>query len=138
MPEKPGIDDLIPQRDPVRMIDTLYEATVTEAHTGLSVSKGNIFFEGDHLSEMGLIENMAQSAAATAGVRNFLQGIPPSIGYIGEIKKCIFHSFPHDGEKLHTFVHYVSEAAGVTLYDIENRTDSSPCAQCRMKVFIEQ
>jgi len=138
MPEHIDINDLIPQREPVRMIDTLYEATTSEARTGLSVSRDNIFYEGDHLSEMGLIENMAQSAAATAGVKNHLQGIPPSLGYIGEIKKCIFHSFPTDGEHLRTYVRYISEAAGVILYDIESRTDRAPCAECRMKVFIDE
>jgi len=129
--------ELIPQREPIQMTDTLYEASETDARTGFVIRKDNIFLEDGHLSEMGVIENMAQSAAATAGVRTYINGEKPLLGYIGEIKKCIFHRLPEVGETLDADVHYVSEAAGVVLYNIESHTGKGPCAECRMKVFLE-
>jgi len=69
--------ELIPQREPIQMTDTLYEASETDARTGFVIRKDNIFLEDGHLSEMGVIENMAQSAAATAGVRTYINGEKP-------------------------------------------------------------
>jgi len=129
--------ELIPQREPIQMTDTLYEASENDARTGFVIRKENLFLENGHLSEMGIIENMAQSAAATAGVRTYINGEKPLLGYIGEIKKCIFHRLPEVGETLTAEVHYVSEAAGVVLYNIESHTENGPCAECRMKVFLE-
>lgn len=130
--------ELIPQRDPIQMTQTLYEASENDARTGFVISQDNLFLEDGYLSEMGVIENMAQSAAATAGVKTYINGEKPVLGYIGEIKKCIFHRLPEAGETLTAEVHYVSEAAGVVLYNIASHTEKGPCAECRMKVFLEK
>ena len=58
---------LIPQRNPIVMVDTFFCADEGGAETGLHVQSGNIFCQGDVLSEPGLIEHVAQSAAAFAG-----------------------------------------------------------------------
>ena len=63
-----SIEDLIPQRAPIQMVDTLVSASEDEAVCRYSVKEGNFFIESDgRLSEVALIEHIAQSASAHAG-----------------------------------------------------------------------
>ena len=68
---------LIPQRPPMVMVDVLYSANETGGRTGLTVSSANVFCINGFLTEPGLIEHSAQSAAAFAGYRYFLAGEDP-------------------------------------------------------------
>ena len=40
-----GIKELIPQRHPIIMVDTFYDATEMECNTGLTILDDNIFCE---------------------------------------------------------------------------------------------
>ena len=65
---------LIPQRNPIVMVDTFFCADEESAETGLHVQSGNLFCEGDNLREPGMIEHVAQSAAAFAGYEPYMIG----------------------------------------------------------------
>ena len=82
------IKKLIPQRPPIMMVDTFWEATDTDARTGLTIQHDNYFVQNGKFREPGLIEHIAQSASAFAGYGYFKQGKPAPIGYIGEINVC--------------------------------------------------
>ena len=84
--EGEGIKELIPQRHPIMMVDTFYDATEMECNTGLTILKDNIFCENGSLLEPGIIEHIAQSASAHAGYKEKLKNSPnPPVGYIGEV-----------------------------------------------------
>ena len=71
VPEKSvAITELIPQRPPMVMVDR-FEGIDAEdqSHTSLTVREDNLFVEEGALTECGLIEHMAQSAAARVGWR---------------------------------------------------------------------
>ena len=91
---------LIPQRPPIVMVDVVWSATETEAETGLTVTADNIFVRNGHFREPGLIEHIAQSAAAFAGCGTFLRGEEPKLGFIGEIKDCVLNMLPEVGTQL--------------------------------------
>ena len=55
------IIQLIPQRSPMVMVDTLWEYTPETAVVGLTITQENIFVQEGNLSASGLIEHMAQS-----------------------------------------------------------------------------
>ena len=57
----------IPQRYPMVMIDTLSQVDESVSKTGLEIKSDNIFIVEHELSASGLVENIAQSAAASAG-----------------------------------------------------------------------
>ena len=80
------IFQLIPQRPPIVMIDTVLNATDTTITTSLTVTPDNIFIRNSHLEEAGLIEHIAQSAAALAGIDSMRQHQMPKIGFVGEVK----------------------------------------------------
>ena len=62
------IVEYIPQRPPIVMADAFYGIGEDGcARSGLTVCEDNIFVEEGALSECGLIEHIAQSAALRAG-----------------------------------------------------------------------
>ena len=128
---------LIPQRTPIVMVDTLLDATDTEANTALTVAPDNLFCADGHLREPGLIEHIAQSAAAFAGFSTYKQGLPPKLGYIGEIKKMRIEHLPAVGETLHTHLTILGEAAGITLLAAETKVADTIVAAGQMKIFIK-
>lgn len=129
---------LIPQRPPIVMVDTLYSATESEAETGLHVNEDNVFVHGGKLREPGIIEHVAQSAAAFAGYGTFRRGLPPKLGFIGEIRQFRIARLPLAGEDLHTHLQILGEVAGITLFSAETLSGGEPVAACRMKIFIKE
>lgn len=133
-----GLYKLIPQRPPIVMVDTFYEADATSATTGLTILTNNIFCLDGHLQEPGLIEHVAQSAAAFAGYAPYTQGEAPKLGFIGEVKKFKINRLPQVGEHLRTSLKVLGEAAGVTLIAAETRVEDECVATCQMKIFIKE
>lgn len=133
-----GIYNLIPQRPPIVMVDTFFEADAESAVTGLTILADNIFCLDNHLQEPGLIEHVAQSAAAFAGYAPYTKGESPKLGFIGEVKKFKINRLPQVGETLHTTLKVLGEAAGVTLIAAETRVGEESVATCQMKIFIKE
>lgn len=133
------IRELIPQREPILMVDRLVEADGDRVVTCFTVKDGLVFLEEDGvLSEVGLIENIAQSASALAGYRAKLNGLErPPVGYIGEIKNFRLYENPRVGDELLTTVTFGPEVGGVTLIEGEVRVGERLMAGTRMKIFVE-
>ena len=127
---------LIPQRNPIVMVDTFFCADEESAETGLHVQSDNIFCEGGFLREPGMIEHVAQSAAAFAGYASFTKGEAPKLGFIGEVKKFKIDRLPKVGEILHTRLRGLGEAAGVILISAETKSGEEILATCQMKIYI--
>ena len=128
---------LIPQRPPIVMVDVVWSATETEAETGLTVTADNIFVRNGHFREPGLIEHIAQSAAAFAGCGTFLRGEEPKLGFIGEIKDCVLNMLPEVGTLLRTHIQLVTEVNGIRLISAETRIEGEMVASCIMKIFLK-
>lgn len=134
----PHITRLIPQCDPILMVDALLEADGDTAKTCLTIRPGNYFLDEDNcLDETGLVEHIAQSASALAGYKALRQGaeVPP-VGYIGEVKKFRCLRRPHLGETLTTTITLGAETGGVTLLTGETRVGEETVAATQMKIFI--
>ena len=125
------IEELIPQRSPILMVDELLEAD-SEKATNLFIGVDGL------LEETGLIEHMAQSASALAGYMAVLAGAErPPIGYIGEIKHFHCYRCPHIGDKLYTTVRLGTEVNGVTLVMGESHINGEVVADTQMKIFVQ-
>jgi hypothetical protein len=132
-----AIKQLIAQREPAIMVDTLYGATDTEADTGLSVTGGLYFCCGGILCEPGLVEHIAQSASAFAGYKARLAHQPAPTGILGEVRKCRFHFLPRTGDVLRTHIRVLSEAMDVTLLEAETKVNGETAVQCQMKIVAK-
>ncbi len=134
------INTLIPQRDPIQMVDRLESVDGKKGFTSLSIKAGNFFIDDDGLiAEAGLIEHIAQSASALAGYMALQNGATePPVGFIGEVSHFTCHYRPAAGTTLHTVVEMGPEAEGVTLLKgATTDDDGKVVADTRMKIFIE-
>ena len=136
--EGEGLYKLIPQRNPIVMVDTFFCADEESAETGFHVQAGNLFCEEGILREPGMIEHVAQSAAAFAGYAPYTKGETPKLGFIGEVKKFKIVRLPKVGEFLHTNLRILGEVAGVTLISAETKSGEEVLATCQMKIFIKE
>ena len=130
------IKKLIPQRDPIMMVDALVSVDGDVCETELAVRDNNFFIEDDQLlSEPGLIEHIAQSASAFAGYRCVVKGEPAPVGYIGEVKKFHCYRRPAIGDVLKTTVTMGAEVNGITIITGVTKVDGEVVADTQMKIF---
>ena len=86
--------DLIPQRPPMAMIDSLIYADEKTAKGTLAIKESNLFCEQGILAESGLIEFIAQTAAAYTGLKSKTSNLDVAEGYIGAIKNLVIYELP--------------------------------------------
>lgn len=135
--KKVSITRLLPQREPILMVDELVHAEEDQAETSFEIRADNYFIEKDRLAEVGLIEHIAQSASAFAGYKAMETGaIEPPVGLIGEIKRFHCYRCPQVGEVLHTTVRMGAKVAGITLLTGEVRIQEEIIADTQMKIFV--
>lgn len=134
---EPGeVTGFVPQREPMLMVDAFYGEAGNEAVAGLTVREENLFVENGFLSETGLIEHIAQSAALQHGVACRKRGMPPPVGYIGAIQDFELHALPSVGENLRTSVRVEQEIMGITLVSARVESEGRLLAACKMKIFV--
>lgn len=132
-----NIIDLIPQRPPMVMVDELLGVEENQASTRLVVSKENIFVDEDVLTEGGLIEHMAQSAAARAGYLFRSKGQPVPVGYIASVNDFVMSEHPKVGEVITTEVEVLQEVANISLIQARSAVRGKEVAFCKMKIVLE-
>lgn len=129
---------IIPQRAPVVMVDTLYDVSDDSADTALTIAPDNIFCRDGVLTESGIIEHTAQSAALFSGYGYYLKGENPHLGFIGEIKHFDIFCLPRCGETLNTHLTVLASAMGITLVTVVVISESGEVAKGQMKIFIKE
>lgn len=129
--------DLIPQRAPIVMVDEFIGIEDNISKTRFTVKADNIFVDDGKLSECGLIEHIAQSAAARVGYvfKNNDQPIP--IGYIGSVNNFEINDFPKVGDVISTDIEIIQEVFNITLIQAHCRVNDVEIASCKMKIFLD-
>lgn len=135
---KENIVSLIPQRHPFVMIDELIYSDDRLTRAGLLVREDNIFVNNQLLREPGLVENIAQAAAARMGHISQTQNKAVRVGYIGSIKNLEIFALPRIGERLETEVFVENQVFDVTIISGKIYCNNILLAQCEMKIFLSQ
>lgn len=137
---KTDILRLLPQREPMLMVDELCDADETTAVTRLSVRPNNLFLCADGMLEgVAMIENIAQSASAFVGYKSLLAGHDTApTGYIGEVKKFNCIQRPHVGDTLTTKIQMGATAEGVSLLDGQVFVADKLMAETQMKIYVKE
>ena len=132
------IYDLIPQRPPMVMIDTVLESDDHVICTALTIVEDNILVNGAYLEEAGIIEHIAQTAAALAGYETISHNLSPKLGYIGEVKnfECLIK--PAIGDTIQTRLEIIAKIEEVTLVQAVTSLNEQAIATCQMKIFIQE
>ena len=129
------ITRLIPQREPILMVDRLERVEGDSAGTLFLIRDDNFFLEGKRLAEVGIVEHIAQSASALFGYKALQAGVSePEVRYIGEVKKFRCYRCPVVGETLSTTIKVEMEVEGITLVRGEVRIGDEFIAETQMKL----
>jgi len=141
--DKETVIRLIPQQPPMVMVHGLVEHNDRYTRTLFVVEEGNIFLEDGCLSEAGLIENMAQSAALrtgwiSAGNKNEEQDFVPRIGVIGAIKNFELFRKPEVNSSLQTTIELQTEFGSATMVSAIVKQDDELLARAELKIFLTE
>ncbi len=136
MPVQENILSLIPQRPPFVMIDRLLFSNENLTRCGFLVTPSNIFTQNGEFNEAGLMENIAQTAAAGAGYIAMVENKFVFVGYIGAVKNLEIFSLPKINDELITEIKIVKQIFDVTLITGKVLCNEKIIAQCEMKIFI--
>lgn len=138
MTSSANITDLIPQKPPFVMVDKLLNFSDEITSTGFNIKADNIFVEHGLFKEPGLIENIAQTAAARAGYIAKTENTPVLVGYIGAVNSLQIFSLPKTGDDLITEITIDNQIFDVTLISGKITCNNKLIAQCKMKIFINK
>ncbi|GAB3937103.1 3-hydroxyacyl-ACP dehydratase [Mucilaginibacter myungsuensis] len=127
---------LIPQRPPFVMISTLIESNETSSTTTFTIPSDNVLVENGKLSEAGLLENIAQTAAAGTGYAAQQNGAGVKDGYIGAIKNLEVFDRAKIGDTIVTTITIEDQIFDATLIAGSVKLNGQLIAQCQMKIFI--
>ena len=109
------IEAYIPQRTPIVMVDEFYGVQENRSEAGLLILPENFFCEEGKLSECGVLEHIAQSAAMRVGYISKQQGKEIPLGYIGAINKFKIEQLPLVGQRLRTEIVIDQEIMNISL-----------------------
>ena len=121
------INDFLPHRAPMLMVDFLIEINATSVTSVFTIIDDNIFVENNYFSEVGLIENTAQTCSSIVGQTFFftsdkeLREDVKLVGFISGIKKATVSMLPKVNQTIKTSATLVS------------RFDSDQYSICTMK-----
>ncbi|MGA2824330.1 MAG: hydroxymyristoyl-ACP dehydratase [Bacteroidales bacterium] len=130
------IGQYIPQKPPIIMIEKLLEVTDTKTVTSFFIKDDNLFCSEGFFREPGLIENMAQTAAAGVGYISKEAGKEPPLGFIGGLRNLHIHELPKVGSEIRTEVTVEHEVFDATVVNGKIYLQERCIAECEMKIFL--
>ncbi len=136
-PTSINILDLIPQRPPMVMIDTLVSAGEKSAEGKLFISETNLFCHEGHLQEAGMVEFIAQTAAAWTGYKQLSAGKEVKLGFIGSIKNLVVNALPSANSEISSEIVLDSEVLGYTIVTGRVFQSGNLLAECEMRIKLE-
>lgn len=139
---KDNILDLIPQRYPMVMIDSLVSCDEKQVVSQFTIREDNIFINSMGLTASGLMENMAQTAAARTGylLKNGKgesnKKVP--VGVIGSIKNFRLYFTPSADSLLVTTITIEYEVMQATVVKGKAEVDGKLAAEGEMQIFLTE
>lgn len=128
----------IPQRPPFVMIDNIIKADGTISETNFTIREGHLFVEDGKFTEPGLVENMAQTAAAGTGFSLQLQGKEVPVGFIGALKALNILDLPTVGDTITTEVSFKMQVINVHIVQGRVFNNGNEIANCELKIFLQE
>ena len=102
------IQNYLPHRAPMLMVDYIVEFNEDEVITVFEIKNDNLFVENLFFSEIGLIENAAQTCSSIVAKSYFIDDNHNEkedvsvVGFISGIKKLQVYSLPQVGNTIQT------------------------------------
>ena len=118
------------------MVGQLLGTDERVTRTSFRIREDNIFVAGGLFTEPGLLENIAQTAAARAGAIARIENKPVRVGYIGAVKNLEILDLPKTGDELITEIRIEDQVFDVTLISGKVWCNEMVVARCEMKIFM--
>lgn len=118
------------------MVDRLVEHSDQATVTTFLIRDDNIFCENGEFREPGLIENMAQTAAAGTGAKPGNSGAKAPFGVIGGLRNLKIDGFPKVGQEITTRVTVLHEVFEASIVQGEIFLEGRLIAGCELKIFL--
>jgi predicted hotdog family 3-hydroxylacyl-ACP dehydratase len=134
-PHDYNVLDLIPQRPPLQMIDKLLFADERSAKGSLYLDANNLFCENGIFRESGLMEFIAQTAAAFTGYRHKIKGSLVKEGYIGAIRNLEISELPPENAEIQSEILVENEIIGYTIVTGKVYFEDRCIATCEMRIL---
>ena len=132
------ITDFIPQRSPFVMVGDLRRRENNYAISQFYIEQENVLVKDGEFTVSGLLENIAQTAAANAGYDCYLKNIPVPLGFIGAISKVSVLALPKMETTITTKIEVLQEVFGITLIQGEVTQGDKQIISCQMKIMIQK
>ncbi len=118
------------------MVDKLISVGDKKVITSFLIKRDNVFCFDGIFSEAGLIENMAQTAAAGIGARQVNDNEKPLRGIIGGLRRIKIYSLPEAGQEITTNIQIEHEIFDATIVKGQVFLNESILAECELKIFL--
>jgi predicted hotdog family 3-hydroxylacyl-ACP dehydratase len=128
----------IPQRPPIVLISRIYQCNENSVITGFDISNDHFLTQNGKLTESGVIENMAQTAACMAGFEAVVKNSPPRVGFIANIKNLVIHFLPEACNEILTEVKTKTQVMNVSIIEASSYCQNKLVATCEMKIFLQE
>lgn len=130
-----NMDDLIPQRHPFVLIDKLIRCDEKVVESSFQIPFNHPLVNNGKLSEGGLVENIAQTAAAGNGFEAKKKYLEVPEGFIAGIKNLRVFCLPLCNSNLLTTIFLKDRILGYNLITGEIREGQDIIANCEMKIY---
>ena len=120
------------------MIGNLVYAEASTAITTLDISPQNIFVDQDHFTEPGMIENIAQTAAAMVGHQCKVNNTPVPVGFIAAVKSWKLTRLPKVNTRIETTIAVVNSVGDISIVEGTVRQDDQELCSCEMRILVQK
>ncbi|HEV3249901.1 MAG TPA: 3-hydroxyacyl-ACP dehydratase [Puia sp.] len=134
--EMQDASDLIPHKFPFVLVDRLLYADEKKSCCSFKITEGNIFVEQGFYSTPGMVESMAQTAAAGTGYLFKKEHKPVPVGYIGSVQKLEVFDWPPVNAEITMEIGLLTNILQVSLVSCKVKYEEKIMASCEMKIFV--
>ncbi len=134
---KEEVENIIPQKSPMAMVDGLLEQQTDFTISTLKILRDNIFCDNGFLTEAGIIENIAQTAALRNSYETKMQDKESKIGYIGSLKRIKIYHLPKVDNTIKTKITVLNNLMNVSIVKGEVFCDDKLMAEGTMNIFLQ-
>lgn len=129
--------NFLPQQHPFQLVDTLLEAGPQTMRASFTVPANHVMVFDGYLSEGGLIEHMAQTAAAATGYISAVENKPVPVGFIGAIKKVQINRCPLVGQTIEAVLETRNQIGQASIVYARVFLQTLCIAEAELTIFLQ-
>jgi predicted hotdog family 3-hydroxylacyl-ACP dehydratase len=127
---------LIPQRAPFVFVDSLIYIDDKTSRGIFKIPAENIFVKSGLYSASGMVESMAQTAAAGTGYLSIKNHKKIPVGYIGAVQKLEVFDWPPENAEIMMEINLITNILQVSLVSGIVKYREKVMSSCEMKIFV--